>query len=270
LLNSDRHNELGYFELAEVVAINEGLLAASGSTWNDPVPCHLEPPNPELLERMRAVVDKGQAHRVWALKDPRFCLTLPLWADVLGDCRVLVTVRNPIDVARSLEAAHGMGIKESITLWARYMYEVEEWALPVSGVARLSPLYIDYDWMLVRERRVRDMLAAKYPWLHNFENRYVLRRSLRHHRYSMLSLPWQVKTVYGRMQRYALSSLDDFESGRVPRLRWNPARNKWVYERRGVGAEDIQPPLEGSEGQTGLLDTDPPGRGVSPGVLREP
>src|SRR5439155_11899591 len=45
---------------------------------------------------------------LWAIKDPRICVLLPLWKKVFRDIgispRYLVTLRSPWEIARSLES----------------------------------------------------------------------------------------------------------------------------------------------------------------------
>lgn len=265
LLKADEHNPMGYFEQAEVMGINDGLLAEVGSTWNDPKPCEILNAQP-LWDRMEAVVARGRKQPRWALKDPRFSLTYPLWDPFLEDCKIIVMIRHPIAVARSLEAVHGMGKKEAVALWYRYMEQVDGWPAKYG----IQPLYVDYDVLLVQEKRVQKMLKDRYPWLTYFHNKYATMRNLRHHRGPREDLPYPVQQLYERMHRNALSSLDDYQAGRKIDVRWNPARDKWVYERRRERPKDTQPAAQGSEAEAGLLDSDAPGRGVSRGLLREP
>lgn len=63
----------------------------------------------------------------WALKDPRMCLTLCKWLDVLEGPSppVLFTYRNPFDVARSLyvRKSNGIPMLKGLELWIWYNRE---------------------------------------------------------------------------------------------------------------------------------------------------
>lgn len=255
LLKGDANNVLGYHELTEVVAINDGLLVDAGSTWNNPAPHEAVPVTSELASRMTAVCMKAREHERPALKDPRFCLTLPQWGPFLGEHEVIVMVRHPASVSRSLEHVHAIGMKEATALWYRYYEAVQNWPGELA-----EPLYVDYDMLLASEKRIQKMLKGRFPWLTYFHNRYAVKRDLRHHRYANMGCAWPARKLYERMQRDALSSLDDSSIGRTPHVRWNATRHQWKYERRVLSAPDIEPAPETGEAEAGLLDTDAPGR----------
>ena len=44
---------------------------------------------------------------VWGWKDPRTCLTLPFWQDVIGSIRYVICIRNPARCSRLSAAATG-------------------------------------------------------------------------------------------------------------------------------------------------------------------
>jgi hypothetical protein len=57
---------------------------------------------------------------VW--KDPRNCLTLPFWRTVVDPPVAAVFVhRDPVEVARSLQARHGVSLTFGLALWDRYV-----------------------------------------------------------------------------------------------------------------------------------------------------
>ena len=54
-------------------------------------------------------------------KDPRTCVLLPFWRQVLGDnIAAVIVYRNPMDVAISLERRHNLPLSFGIALWERY------------------------------------------------------------------------------------------------------------------------------------------------------
>ena len=57
----------------------------------------------------------------WVWKDPRTSVLLPYWRAVLGSrLASVVVVRNPLEVAVSMERRHGVPVSFSVALWERY------------------------------------------------------------------------------------------------------------------------------------------------------
>jgi hypothetical protein len=132
-------NPKGYFENRDVVMLNDRLLAALGSRWD--VPGFYTPPawhSPEVRlfeeEALQIFGEFDQQSAFWAVKDPRVCLTLPFWQEVmrqLPSVRVfyLHTLRHPLEVAQSQKRRnradpgfHALGEDERyfVMLWHEY------------------------------------------------------------------------------------------------------------------------------------------------------
>ena len=66
---------------------------------------------------------------LWGVKDPRHCRLLPLWSRVFETLDAtpvyLLMVRNPLEVARSLERRDGIQLNTGLLLWLRHMVEAE-------------------------------------------------------------------------------------------------------------------------------------------------
>ena len=100
--------------------------------WEDGLPART------ARERLRDVLRRNfDGVPLWAVKDPRICILLPLWFRVLEDLavdpRFLLMLRSPWEVARSLKAGHGFATWDSLDLWFRHSTAAEE------GDARLGP-----------------------------------------------------------------------------------------------------------------------------------
>lgn len=124
---------VGWWKLPEhesklFVMLNDWLLRQAGCDWASPRPfieC-LESSTPRafLTDRVRRVVDSplGVLHlgvgrflryrslrhptEPWGWKDPRNCVTLPIWLDVFPDARIVHIIRHGVDVAQSLYTRH--------------------------------------------------------------------------------------------------------------------------------------------------------------------
>jgi hypothetical protein len=127
LKEPSEHNPSGFWELKPLSGFNEELLRAFGGTWSAPprMPDDwLEDPRLEP-HRARAVGLFRASHTTssWVWKDPRNCLTLAFWLDVLDVSPVVVLVhRHPLEIWRSLDARDGFSKPLAIALWERYMH----------------------------------------------------------------------------------------------------------------------------------------------------
>ncbi|HIO22165.1 MAG TPA: hypothetical protein EYN18_07210 [Nitrospirales bacterium] len=128
LLDPQADNPMGFWENREIMDLNDRLLAAKGGSWMKPplwqVGWEAAPGIPVLLEEAAAILDRAYGCREalqWGWKDPRTTLTLPFWKRVVGPLRLVLVIRNPIDVARSLESRHGWSMRSGIHLWKQYM-----------------------------------------------------------------------------------------------------------------------------------------------------
>jgi hypothetical protein len=107
-------NPAGFFEDLDVNAANDDLLDAVADR---PVAGTEAPPRQlRWLGAYEGRVDEAADRpglatlvpdRPFALKDPRFCYTLPAWRGVLGDALVVVIVRRPDEVVASVRAMAG-------------------------------------------------------------------------------------------------------------------------------------------------------------------
>ena len=104
-------NPDGFWEHAEAVSINEDLLSGLGRTWYDMRDMREGWLQHEAAERafsrMTALIQADfEGCSLIAMKDPRMCLTAPLWIKAfqsLGfEVVCLFVVRHPDEVAKSL------------------------------------------------------------------------------------------------------------------------------------------------------------------------
>ena len=83
LFPANSGNPLGYWEPKELIEINDALLASWGGTQRDPQlarrPASTHELPTALVDRMSAYAKRWDARAPYVWKDPRLCLTLPLW-----------------------------------------------------------------------------------------------------------------------------------------------------------------------------------------------
>jgi hypothetical protein len=114
-----------HWESLSILLHNDAILEHFGGTWDAPprLPQGWEnepglPDRTEAAKRLAAAYpDPGPS--VW--KDPRACLLLPYWLQVLGAPSAAVFVwRAPLAVARSLQRRNGLPVPYGVALWERY------------------------------------------------------------------------------------------------------------------------------------------------------
>src|SRR5262245_25912060 len=129
VLTAGADNPKGYWEYRPFVDIDDEILARFGGRWDEPPtlpPSWPEDPRlADLRDRARRLLAEDFADApVWGWKDPRACLTLPFWQDVIGAMDYVVSVRNPCAVIASLARREGMDGARAEWLWLRHVQAI--------------------------------------------------------------------------------------------------------------------------------------------------
>src|SRR5438477_4561064 len=115
-------NEYGYWENRKFVSLNEAVLQAFGSSWDNP-PSRIDLTKSEVLKLLRQAEALSRSlsfRQPWAWKDPRNTVTLPFWLKVFPKLRIVGCVRSPFEVAHSLNRRDGFTLKRGLALWLTY------------------------------------------------------------------------------------------------------------------------------------------------------
>lgn len=149
LKDSSPVNPEGFWEIEPLTAVNDAILEALGGDWS----CPPAPPAgweraPELAalrERARAEAGRILPAPLWLWKDPRNCVTLPLWLEALDVSPAAVIVhRDPLEVCGSLEERNGFSRTHSLALWERH-------ARGALAAAQGGPAFVlSYDALVTR------------------------------------------------------------------------------------------------------------------------
>lgn len=121
---SNLDNQDGFWEHLGFNEINDELLAQFGGAWDSP------PLMPEgwvgkdehqpLRDRAEALVSEFSGREPWGWKDPRNSLTLPFWFELVPDLKLVVCLRNPFEVDRSLRVRAHWPRPFGLRLWRLY------------------------------------------------------------------------------------------------------------------------------------------------------
>ena len=168
---ADEHNPEGYFEWREVVDLQERLLIDLDRWWPSAQGCLPLPPDwrhhPATLagrEKLRHLLmaERNRQQGPWAIKDPRTSRLLPLWLELAEELelpvRLLVAVRDPAEVARSLIQRDGpitgMDLARAQQLWWCHTLEPLHAAPP-----RLPRAVVDFGaWFTQPEQQLNALL----------------------------------------------------------------------------------------------------------------
>lgn len=118
-------NPTGFWEFEPFVRINRSILKRfGGSSMNPPNFAdgwEVSPSFNDLREQAISVIAaQFSGSCFWAWKDPRACLTLSFWQQILPGMDYVFCVRHPGDVAASLKRRNGIAETRSIYLWLLY------------------------------------------------------------------------------------------------------------------------------------------------------
>ena len=157
-------NPKGFFEDAEVLAINKELLRMNGGSWEKP-PAGVTA-NREIRDRIRNVLKRTDGLKICGWKDPRFCFTLPIWTRLMKDrgyeIGVIYVRRAQAAVIESLLKRNGR--TEDFWLGVIRKYQTTFKNFEALGLLRGNKYEIRFAWSFARQpkaglNRIADWLG---------------------------------------------------------------------------------------------------------------
>jgi hypothetical protein len=231
---SQPDNPRGYWESATLIKLNTRVLALFNGSSINPPPLppgwQLDGKLDELTQLARATFRSVFADDKWVWKDPRACLTLPFWRQVINVQSCVLVYRHPLEVAASLSARDGLSVPHCLALWERYVRS------SLVNVQGLPTFVISYDDLVERPdaliRELRDFLVSQdliTAEVDDFAARSSFVGSLRHHRSSnedMAAHPAILPT-----QRNLFKQLEQIRGVHEP-FRWSAGQDEspWVAD----------------------------------------
>ena len=189
LLKPDTNNARGYFEQSETVSINESILHTrvikrlrdcheftefveesfieeryiADLGWifgtclsKNEITKDLPTEQKRIGKFLSSVYGENNQYQPVLIKDPRFSITLPAWMGHLKDPVVIMLIRHPEAVARSLWERDHIFMSLGYELWSLYTRAA------LSNIKGLPFFIIDYDRLLEQPQNI---LASLFEWL---------------------------------------------------------------------------------------------------------
>jgi GT2 family glycosyltransferase len=191
LLDPQPDNPTGFWESNDHMILNDELLARMGLRWDSFLSTHWN-----LLDTASFVYYRDrivellyrdfESSRLFVIKDPRLSRLLPIWRAALARFgaapKCILTVRHPLEVAKSLNARDGIALQAGLRTWLRHLLEAE------GGSRDLNRVFVSYEFLLnnwqAAARRISQALDIEWPRALNeaaTEIEGFLRRDARHH-----------------------------------------------------------------------------------------
>lgn len=184
-------NPKGYWESTEIMHFNDRVLESAGTRWSDWDGFNVDWADSAAGMDFNADVSvlletEYGAARLILIKDPRMCRLFPLWSNALREMgiepKVIIPVRHPQEIVRSLEVRDHLTRSQASLIWLRHVLDAEY------GSRKENRVFVAYSAMLrdwpQQIDRVSVLLGVKWPRWSNetiAEINEYLTPDLRHH-----------------------------------------------------------------------------------------
>lgn len=155
-------NTAGHWESNDLVVVHDEMLHSAGSRWDDWRAFNAEWSASGVAEdykqRLLDILKADFANAaLFLVKDPRICRFFPVWRELLesfgAQIRVVIPVRNPLEVASSLKARDGILPTKSYLIWLRHVLDAER------ATRDLPRAIVTYDLLMSDWRRLADTVS---------------------------------------------------------------------------------------------------------------
>jgi GT2 family glycosyltransferase len=171
LIGPKPSNQKGHFEPEKIVRVNNDLLKKLGAAGTGTLPENwLEHEETKKTRaRIKNIILKDFRNRnLFLIKDPRLCLLLPLYREVLEELhirlKVIVMQRDPREVVKSLGERDGLSADAGLKYYQNHIRALEA---NLSGVQHIR---VSFDLLLEMPARVIEDITAFIPKLANKHN----------------------------------------------------------------------------------------------------
>jgi hypothetical protein len=250
LLGATPENARGYWELRELVTLDDEILRALGSAWEAPhVPpvVHLGAARyAEFAERARRLlIDAFDQSPHLAIKDPRMCRLLDFWIvqfEALGlDVRYVLTLRDPIACAMSLQKRDRLPLDLGRWLWIDHLTSA------CNQTAGRNRLFISYERLLdapaAQLARLAAFAGVQAPQPESTADAVIAPELCHQRRQSCAQAAHDDDDALGHLDQQILVALlpqaEDGASHDDGMHAWHTARRHVMRLRAGRGGDDL-------------------------------
>ena len=171
------------------VRINDKLLSGSGGTWNQvPPEDKMARPDSGATRPVKEFLLRFNGNIV---KDPRLCLTIPIWQALCPQLEyVAFCLRNPLSVLLYLERRHFIPKEQGMMIWCEY-------AVRFARSVKVQVVVVDYDQIFADPESMGNSLPIAKAELS------LLRKECNHFPYDRAgneALPEPVCKLYGLLK----------------------------------------------------------------------
>ena len=236
LLEASSFNETGYWESKKIRFLNDEILASAESSWRDWNSFNPQWYASPVADRFRRraqedLEDQFGDSPLFVLKDPRICRLLPFWIEAVraygAEPMIVSPIRNPLDVAASLEKRDGIAPSIGHLLWLRHVLDAEK---DTRGMKRM---WLLYNTLLSEPHAMVDAIGAaldvSWPRSNSADARIeideLISPSIRHHWSSdaqLLEDPglshW-IKHTFDVFNRWSVRDVRDEDVDELDRIR---------------------------------------------------
>jgi hypothetical protein len=230
-------NPRGFFENEKIWRMNEAFLQQFNSSWDDPFLRAERWYHGSSLASYRKNIarlldEEFPDESMFGIKDPRMCFLYPLWRDVCREMKIntvcIVSLRNPFEVAASLNRRNSFSTERGLVMWMNYMLMAE---LVTRDSTRC---FVRYDTLLRDPRRVlsgiEERLGISFPqgWDQAGEEiEAFMDRGLKHHSESAGDVSDPVISCIHELHNLLAEAADTEEDGEVVKRRADSLRDRW-------------------------------------------
>lgn len=169
LIPASQHNAKGFWETQVLIDFHDRVLESAGSYWHDwskfNPDWYVSPLSNEFRQELKSILlsEFGPNGSI-VVKDPRICRILPLWMAALNELQiktvVIIPIRNPLEVARSLRQRNIFTDHKSLLLWLRHVLDAEQ------ASRHLPRAFCSYEELLLDWRRTITQISnqTKLAW----------------------------------------------------------------------------------------------------------
>ncbi|MHA1748489.1 MAG: sulfotransferase family protein [Promethearchaeota archaeon] len=123
-----KDNPTGYWEDNEIVKFSENLITKLQGSWFNPKPFYnpswlldidLEEEQQKAVEILEPII---KPDKIWGWKDPRTTILLPFWKSLFPRLKLIICLRDPVEVAFSLSKRFNghVDFDQGLILWKDY------------------------------------------------------------------------------------------------------------------------------------------------------